>query len=202
MSYSDLKGKTFVVTGAASGMGRTTSILLAKQGANVALVDLRKPDNTQSFSNGVNDTHANGNITSSIAVACDARDRAAVEAALLQIVDHFGGPIHGAANMAGITGSGKEGVEALNDDDWDSVLGVNLDGVKNCLRAELKHMADGGAIVNAGSIAGQLAFPSMAPYCISKWGVLGLTKVAAQESGKRGIRVNAVAPYVPSMRKT
>jgi NAD(P)-dependent dehydrogenase (short-subunit alcohol dehydrogenase family) len=190
MSYADLRGKTYVVTGAASGMGRTTSILLAQQGANVALVDLRKP---QTVLDEVEKLGAKG-----LALSCDVQDGNAVNAAMEKIAQHFGG-IDGAANMAGIVGSqGIKGtafaVDRLPDEAWDEILGVNLNGVKNSLRAELRHIRDGGSIVNAGSIAGQLAYPFMAPYCVSKWGVLGLTKVAAQESGSRGIRVNAVAP--------
>jgi NAD(P)-dependent dehydrogenase (short-subunit alcohol dehydrogenase family) len=171
-------------------MGRTTSLLLAKQGANVALVDLHEPQSVLAEVEKLG--------VKALAISCDVQQGTALETAMEKIVQHFGG-IDGAANMAGIVGNqGIKGrahaVDRVPDDDWDQILGVNLNGVKNSLRAELSHMNDGGAIVNAGSIAGQLAFPFMAPYCVSKWGVLGLTKVAAQESGCRGIRVNAVAP--------
>lgn len=190
MSYADLAGKTYVVTGAASGMGRTTSLLLAKQGANLALIDLYRPESV------LEEVQKLGG--KALTFSCDVQDGAALKVIMKEIVQHFGG-IDGAANMAGVVGSqgikGKaHAVECVPDDEWDQILGVNLDGVKNSMRAELSYMNDGGAIVNAGSIAGQLAFPFMAPYCVSKWGVLGLTKVAAQESGSRGIRVNAVAP--------
>ncbi|KIX98312.1 uncharacterized protein Z520_05613 [Fonsecaea multimorphosa CBS 102226] len=190
MSYSDLKEKTFVVTGAASGMGRKTATLLAKQGANLALLDLRKPADT------LVEIEALG--VRGVAFSCDVRDAAAVESAVTSARQHFGA-LHGAANMAGVVGNqgikGKgHALDILPDRDWDSIMDVNLNGVKNCLRAELNALEDGSSIVNAGSIAGQQAWPFLGPYCVSKAGVLSLTKIAAQEAGSRGIRVNAVAP--------
>jgi 3-oxoacyl-[acyl-carrier protein] reductase len=190
MSYPDLKENTYVVTGAASGIGRATSMLLAQQGANVALVDLHKPEHV------LEEVEKLGG--KALAFSCDVQDGDALEVIMNNVVQRFGG-IDGAANMAGILGSqGIKGkgyaVDRVHDDEWDQILGVNLSGVKNSMRAELRHMKDGGAVVNAGSIAGQLGLPFMAPYCASKWAVLGLTKVAAQEFGSRGIRINAVAP--------
>ncbi|KIW35524.1 uncharacterized protein PV07_02214 [Cladophialophora immunda] len=192
MSYPDLKGNTYIVTGAASGLGRCTSTLLTQQGANVALIDLHKP---QHVLEEVEKLGGRG-----LAFSCDVQDPDALEAVMKEVVQHFGS-IHGAANMAGILGTqGIKGtdyaVDRVPDGEWDKILGVNLNGVKNSMRAELRHMKDGGALVNAGSVAGQLGLPYMAPYCASKWAVLGLTKVAAQESGSRGIRINAVAPGV------
>lgn len=193
MSYSDLRGKTYIITGAASGMGRTTSLLLAKQGANVALFDLRKPDHV------LKEVKALGTgAGEALALTCDVEDPVAVDAAVRQAKEHFGA-LHGAANMAGLVGNqgikGKgHAITVLPDSDWDLIMNVNLNGVKNCLRAELSALEDGGSIVNAGSIAGQLGWAFLAPYCVSKAGVMSLTKIAAQESGSRGIRVNAIAP--------
>ncbi|KAH0846685.1 hypothetical protein AYO21_08083 [Fonsecaea monophora] len=190
MSYSDLKDKTFLITGAASGMGRKTANLLARQGANLALLDLRKPDDTLA------EVEALG--VRGLALSVDVRDAAGVESAITAAREHFGA-LHGAANMAGIVGSqGLKGkghaLDVVPDEDWDTLLGVNLNGVKNCLRVELKVLEDGSSIVNAGSIAGQQAWPFLGPYCVSKAGVLSLSRIAAQEAGARGIRVNAVAP--------
>jgi NAD(P)-dependent dehydrogenase (short-subunit alcohol dehydrogenase family) len=192
-TYSDLKGKTFVITGAASGMGRTTCLALAQQGANVGLLDLRKPDDTLKE---VEDLGAQG-----ISLACNVQDRKAVHEAVKAVSDKFGG-IDGAANMAGYVGNqglyGKGyALDVIEDEDWDGMLATNLNGVKNCIRAELNFIKDGGSIINAASIAGQYGPAYNAPYSVSKWGVISLTKVAAQEAGKRNVRVNAVAPFVP-----
>lgn len=192
MSYADLKGKTFLVTGAASGMGRVLSLMLAKQGANIGLVDIRKAEDVLKE---IRDAGGKG-----VAVACDVTDRDAVDKAVQTVAETFGG-LDGAANMAGwvgdqgMTGKGYM-VDRLEDAGWDKMLAINLNGVKNCLRAEIQHMRGPGSIVNAASIAGQLSEPGNAPYTVSKWGVIGLTKVAAKEVGARRIRVNAVAPYV------
>jgi len=107
--------------------------------------------------------------------------------------------VSGAANMAGIartkrTAVGKFPVESLDDEDWDMIMRTNLDGVKNCLRAQLQAMKGPGSIVNASSTAGQYGAPNCSPYVVSKWGVIGLTKTAAKECGRRKIRINAVAP--------
>jgi NAD(P)-dependent dehydrogenase (short-subunit alcohol dehydrogenase family) len=188
--YSDLKGKVFVVTGAASGMGRTTSLLLAQQGAHVGLLDLRKPDAVLAE---VEKLGGQG-----VALECNVQKADVVDAAVKTVVDKFG-RLDGAANMAGSVGNqgfkGKGyGFDVLKDKDWDDMLATNLNGVKNCVRAEINNMKGPGSIVNAASIAGQYGPEYNGPYSVSKWGVISLTKVLAREVGVRGIRVNAVAP--------
>jgi 3-oxoacyl-[acyl-carrier protein] reductase len=190
MSYSDLKGKTYIITGAASGQGRTTAIFLARQGANVGLLDLRKPDDVLEEI-----TRIGGK---GLAFAVDVSQYEPLEAAVKEVSDTFGG-IHGAANMAGTIGTqgfaGKGyALEKIEDKDWDWMMAVNLTGVKNSIKAELKYIKDNGSIVNAASIAGQRGTPWNAPYGTAKWGVISLSKCAAQEAGHRGVRVNAVAP--------
>jgi len=101
--------------------------------------------------------------------------------------------------MAGIAATRKTPVahfalSTLEDDDWDMIMKTNLDGVKNCLRAQIKAITGSGSIVNAASTAGQMGAANCSPYVVSKWGVIGLTKTVAKEVGKKGIRVNAVAP--------
>jgi len=192
MSYSDLKGKTYIITGAASGQGRTTALMLAKQGANLGLLDLQKPEDVLAE---VERIGAEG-----LAFAADVSNYAAVETAVKATSDKFGG-IDGAANMAGTIGTqGFNGkgyaLDTIEDKDWDWMMGVNLTGVKNSIKAELKYIKDDGSIVNAASIAGQRGTPWNAPYGTAKWGVISLSKCAAQEYGSRGVRVNAVAPGV------
>src|ERR1700712_3381972 len=137
MSYSDLKGKCFIITGAASGMGRTTALRLANQGANVVLLDLRKPD-------AVAEEIEKAGLPKALSIACDVTKPEQVNHAVKQVAEEFG-RLDGAANMAGWVGNqgfhGKAyALDVIEDEAWDAVIKVNLDGVKNCLRAELQQM--------------------------------------------------------------
>jgi NAD(P)-dependent dehydrogenase (short-subunit alcohol dehydrogenase family) len=119
-----------------------------------------------------------------------------------QVIDWIAGikntfhRLDGAANIAGVIGKdhGIKAVADLDDDEWDAIIAVNLTGMMYCLRAELKHIADGGAIVNMASIHATTGVANHGAYAASKHGVLGLTRVAAKENGHREVRVNAVAP--------
>jgi 3-oxoacyl-[acyl-carrier protein] reductase len=173
MAYTDISGKCFVVTGAGSGMGRATALQLASLGANVGLLDIRKPDHVEKEIEEEN----KGN---SIAVKCDVTDAQQVNSAVDEVTQKFG-RLDGAANMAGWVGNqgihGKAyGFDVITDADWDNVVKVNLDGVKNCIRAELQHMKGPGSIVSAASIAGQFGPPWSGPYSVAKWGVISTTK--------------------------
>lgn len=192
MSYEYLKGKTYIVTGAASGMGRAISIMLAQQGANVGLIDLQAPDHV------LEEIEKFGG--KAIALAANVQQASVVDAAFKTVVEKFG-QLDGAANMAGTVGSLRYGekklaMEVLQDDDWDFLINTNLNGVKNAVRAELQLMKGAGSIVNAASISGEMACPFNSPYGVSKYGVIGITKSVAQEVASKGIRLNAVSPYV------
>lgn len=107
----------------------------------------------------------------------------------------------GAANLAGVLGAGRKlgttegSLAETSDEEWDRVISINLTGVKNCMQAEIAHMNKaGGSIVNAGSVAGQAGTPYNSPYAASKAGVISLTQSVAKETGKAGIRINALAP--------
>jgi 3-oxoacyl-[acyl-carrier protein] reductase len=189
--YPRLRGKVFVVTGAGSGIGRSTALRLASEGANVGLLDLR---NTQA----VLDQIEHLGHGKAISLPCDVSKASEVKEAIENTAGHFG-RLDGAANLAGYGGDqGLSGrgyaLDKLKDHDWDHMMAVNIDGVKNCLRAEFNSMKAGGSIVNAASICGQYGAEYAGPYCASKWAVIGLTKVAAREAGPRLIRVNAIAP--------
>jgi NAD(P)-dependent dehydrogenase (short-subunit alcohol dehydrogenase family) len=189
-TYHDLKGKTFVVTGAASGMGRSISLALAEQGANVGLLDLNKPDHV------LEEIRKLGG--KALSLTCDVTKFDQVESAVKAVVKEFGA-LHGAANMAGYVGNqgfyGKGyAIDVLEEKDWQVMLDINLNGVRNCLKAELNNITGEGAIVNAASISAIYGPPYNAPYAVAKAGVVQLTRCSAQENGLRNIRVNAIAP--------
>lgn len=192
MSYVDLKGKVFFLTGAGAGQGRATAISLARQGAKLGLLDLRHPQDTLDEINKLGGEAMGFEI--------DVVDSAGVEAAVKATKAKFG-KIDGAVNLAGWIGTQgfKEkgyALDTIKDEEWDRMMAINLNGVRNSLSSEMRHISEGGSIVNIASIAGQRGSPWNAPYGAAKWGVISLTKSAAQELGPKNVRVNAIAPSV------
>lgn len=184
----DFSGKVAVVTGAASGMGLATAQAFAEAGAAVVLADFKEDAVEVAAQKLVAAGHK------ALAVRCDVSDDAAVAAMVDRTVDEFG-RLDAAFNNAGVMARIAPTAESTRED-WDRVIGVNLRGVWSCMRHELRQMERqaSGAIVNNASVGALTGNPGIASYIASKHGVVGLTRTAALEYVKRGIRVNAVNP--------
>jgi NAD(P)-dependent dehydrogenase (short-subunit alcohol dehydrogenase family) len=183
-----LDGKAAVVTGGASGLGRATATALARAGVQVLVADVDEEMGAETVAI-VEDAGSAG-----LFVATDVTRPEAVEAMVAACVAAFGS-LDFAVNNAGTTGKG--GFVADYDlDDWHRTVAINLDGVFYALRAELPVMVGQGkgSIVNVASGAGLVGFAGLPAYVASKHGVVGLTRAAAIEYAKQGVRVNCVCP--------
>lgn len=184
-----IKDKVIVITGAASGMGLETARLFASKGAKLSLADVQEKP--------LKDLEAELKQSGAqvIAQVVDVSNRSNVEDWIATTVKEFG-KLDGAANLAGVIGkqSNVVGIEDIEDADWDFVFGVNVVGLKNCLRAQVPVMNEGGSIVNAASILGLIGAPKNLAYCASKHAVVGMSRAAAKELGPKKIRVNCFCP--------
>src|SRR4051794_39913315 len=184
----DFSGKVALVTGAAAGMGLATARAFAEAGAAVVLADFKEDAVKAAAAELVAAGHK------AIAVRCDVADDAQVEAMVDRAVSESG-RLDAAFNNAGVMARIAPTAESTRED-WDRVIGVNLRGVWSCMRHELRQMErqGGGAIVNNASVGALTGNPGIGSYIASKHGVVGLTRTAALEYVKHGIRVNAVNP--------
>ena len=180
--------KVALVTGAASGMGLTTARTFADAGAAVLLADFREDAVKAEAQKLVIAGHK------AIAVRCDVSDDAQVAAMVDRTVAEFG-RIDAAFNNAGVMAHIAATADSTREE-WDRVIGINLRGVWSCMKYELRQMQrqGGGAIVNNASVGALSGNPGIGSYIASKHGVVGLTRTAALEYIKQGIRVNAVNP--------
>ena len=183
--------KVIAITGGASGIGLETAKLLASRGAKLSLADVSE-ENLEAAVLAIEASSGPGSV---ISTTLDVRNREAVEKWIAETVSTFG-KINGAANLAGVLPRQalQANIEEIDDDDFERVMGINVTGTLNCLRAELKVMAAGASVVNAASVGGLKSMRKNGAYVTSKHAVVGLTKAASAEAAEKGVRVNAIAP--------
>ena len=170
MSSSSLSGKVITITGAASGIGLATAHLLASRGAHLALADISAAA-LESATDSLKSSYPSAKIYAQVVNVASSSE---VNTWIEGVVKEYG-RLDGAANLAGILEAIGKTVEELEDEQWDKVLKVNVNGVFYCVRAQLRAMGKGGeeegkggSIVNAASIAGLIGGTRYAPYSASK----------------------------------
>jgi len=183
----ELKGKVALVTGGAQGIGKAVALMLARHGADVIVADV----NLEKAAETAKELEAAGGRA--MAVNVDVTRLGDVEKMVESALARFG-RIDILINNAGI--ARDKLILRMAEEDWDTVLAVNLKGTFNCTKAVIKHMSKqrSGKIVNIASVVGEMGNAGQANYSASKAGVIGLTKTIAREFAQRGINVNAIAP--------
>jgi 3-oxoacyl-[acyl-carrier protein] reductase len=185
---SKLEGRIAVVTGAASGIGAGIATAFAREGADIVVADKSPAEKAQHIIAAIE-----GHGRAALFVQTDVADEASVRAMADQAIARFG-RVDILVNNAGIFTESL--LEDMPVEDWDRVVATNLRGVFLCTRMLIGQMLErgDGRIINIASQLGQIGGTSVAHYCASKAGVIGLTKALAREVATRGVLVNAIAP--------
>lgn len=182
-SAARLEGRTAIISGGGSGIGRAIAVLFARHGARVAILDLAGDDTAREI------VAAGG---SGIALTCDVTNQSEVAQAFARVAGEYGS-LDVLVNSAGVAAVGT--VETTTEEDLDRVYAVNVKGVYNCLRSGVAAMKGrGGAIVNIASVASSVGIPDRFAYSMSKGAVLTMTYSVAADYVGAGVRCNAVSP--------
>ena len=188
----DLSGMTALVTGAGQGIGRAIAIVLAKQGAHIAVSDINE-DSATTVSNGINQLDQ-----TSLAFNTDVSSASSVNTTVEKILSTWG-QLDILVNNAGVYAApGYKDAPEDRDVDWDIVFNVNVKGIVNCCKATIPHMKKRryGKIINIASIAGRFSNPIHLHYSASKAAVINYTQGIAREMAPHNVNVNAICPGI------